>query len=524
MNGQNSNGTKARVGRRRITQQPKPSKNLRRNKGRNKGEADSLVELCRSLILCHTQDGEAYALMEIGGVKEVVPVNSTQFTDWLRTRYEDRRNKVPGKNAVRNAVEQISARARTKGKKIDVHVRLATTNDALYIDLCDDRRQIVEVTANGWKIVNDAPVYFKRPPEARPLPTPTSGGDLEDLRKSINIDNDEDWHLVRGFLLGAFMGPGPHAVLVLTGEQGSLKSTLMRRLCALIDPQSTEEPGPPKEEQDLVIRADNSWMVYFGNVSSLSPELSNAICRLATGSGLRKRKLYTDKGEISINVCRPVILNGIPDFVWALDLEDRSIAVEMTRIPDAARKTKRSSDADFERERPGIFGAVLDALVNAMKYRDSVQLNKKPRLADQAEWITAAEKNLRGGTGCFVDALTDRQAERMRSVAEADSVTPALMKLANNGPFEGTLTEMLAKLSAGGSSSGIPNTARSLGGKLREIAPGLRAKGLVVEPMERKAGSRPWRIALTADSGDGCDGGSDKSTGGKQENKEQGER
>ena len=48
----------------------------------------------------------------------------------------------------------------------------------------------------------------------------------------------------------------------------------------------------------------------FDNVDTLA-RLSDALCRLSTGGGLSKRKLYSDGDVFSVDAMRPVLIAGL---------------------------------------------------------------------------------------------------------------------------------------------------------------------------------------------------------------------
>ena len=70
---------------------------------------------------------------------------------------------------------------------------------------------------------------------------------------------------------------GPFPVLVLSGEQGSAKSTLARLVRLLVDPNTAALRAQPKDERDLVIAAKNSWVLAFDNLRYIPAALSDAI-------------------------------------------------------------------------------------------------------------------------------------------------------------------------------------------------------------------------------------------------------
>ena len=117
--------------------------------------------------------------------------------------------------------------------------------------------------------------------------------------------------------MAALRPTGPYPVLVLTGEQGSAKSTCARMLRALVDPHEAALRAPPRNEHELFIAARNAHVLAFDNLSTVSPWLSDALSRLATGAGFAARKLYTDDEENVISAERPTILNSIDAVVTA---------------------------------------------------------------------------------------------------------------------------------------------------------------------------------------------------------------
>ena len=75
----------------------------------------------------------------------------------------------------------------------------------------------------------------------RPLPLPQGGGTVDDLREFLNVKDDADFVLVVAWLLMALRGHGPYPVLVVAGEQGTAKSTLMALLRQLVEPPTTDQ-------------------------------------------------------------------------------------------------------------------------------------------------------------------------------------------------------------------------------------------------------------------------------------------
>src|SRR5262249_43833709 len=148
---------------------------------------------------------------------------STSFRRWLVHQFFLKTGESPTGEAVRAAVEMIEARAQF-GEDIpvrQVNVRVGGHAGKIYIDLCDDEWRAVEIGVDGWRIVTDPPVRFRRAPGMLPLPEPTRGGSVDKLRSFVNVKSDDDFVLLVSFILAALRDRGPYPILKAWGEPGA---------------------------------------------------------------------------------------------------------------------------------------------------------------------------------------------------------------------------------------------------------------------------------------------------------------
>ena len=94
-----------------------------------------------------------------------------------------------------------------------------------------------------------------------------AGGSIELLRSFINVKSDGDFVLLVAWLVAALRNRGPYPLIVLSGEQGSAKSTFSAVLRALVDPNTAPLRALPRSEHDLFIAASNAHVLAFDNVS-----------------------------------------------------------------------------------------------------------------------------------------------------------------------------------------------------------------------------------------------------------------
>ncbi len=332
-------------------------------------QATRLVALAldAGAALFHTPDGNAYATVAVEGHQETWPLKVRSFRHWLARLFYQAEAKSPHTQAVQDAIEVLQGKALFDGPEIPVYTRLAASSDAIYLDLTDEPWQAVEITASGWRVVTEPPVKFRRAKGMLSLPVPVTGGCLTDLRDFVNVTSEEDWRLLVSWLIAALRPAGPYPVLVVYGEQGSAKSTLVRVLRNLMDPNTAAVRTTPRDERDLVIAAKNGWLIALDNLSRLPDWLSDSLCRLATGSGFATRELYTDDEEAIFEAQRPAVINGIEELATRGDLLDRSILLYLPAIPEKKRKNERDFWTAFEQARPQLLGALLDVVSMALQ-------------------------------------------------------------------------------------------------------------------------------------------------------------
>jgi hypothetical protein len=465
-------------------------------------QASRLVDLAGDADLFHGPDKNGYADIQVNGHRETWPIRSKGFKRWLTGRYFEAYEGAANSEALQAALNTIEAQAQYKGPEREVFVRVGGLDDRIYIDLGDDSWRVIEIDADGWRLVDRPPVRFRRSLGMRPLPMPVPGGYVDTLRSFLNVHSDTDFVLVVAWMLAVLRNRGPYPVLVLTGEQGSAKSSFSAILRALLDPNTAPLRALPREDRDLFIAATNAHVLAFDNVSALPAWMSDTFCRLATSGGFAVRQLYTDQDEVLFEACRPVILNGIEEFVTRPDLADRALILTLDPIPEERRRPEAELWAAFEAERPRILGALLDAVVEGLKRLPETHLPKLPRMADFALWATACETAF-WPVGTFMSAYCANRDLTVDEVIDADSVASAVrMLVAEQATWVGTATDLLDALAkmAGEritKSKNWPNSPRALSGALRRAATFLRKIGINIS-FDRQGRGRARIIHITA--------------------------
>lgn len=469
--------------------------------GRGPTQANILIEIAGAAELFHSAERVAFADVMINDHRETWQVRTKGFRHWLARRFFEETDGAPSSEAMQSALNVVEARALFDGPERPVFVRVGSLEGQLYLDLGDAAWRAIEISASGWRVIETPPVRFRRASGVQPLPVPVRGGAVETLRSFLNVQSDGDFVLVVAWALAVLRNCGPYPVIVLSGEQGSAKSTFSAILRALLDPNTAPLRALPREERDLFIAASNAHVLAFDNVSGLPGWISDTLCRLATGGGFAVRQLHTDQDEILFDATRPVILNGIEDIVTRPDLADRAVLLTLEPIPEERRRTEAELWAEFEVERPRILGVLLDAVAEGLKCLPDTQLPKLPRMADFALWATACETAL-WPAGTFWDAYCGNREEAIEGVISDDPVAAAVRAMMmERTEWTGTASDLLDALTgpAGeriANSRSWPESPRALSGRLRRAATFLRQVGIAVTfEREGRARTRVIRIA-----------------------------
>jgi hypothetical protein len=463
--------------------------------------ADALVARgAEAFELFHDPAGEAWA-WNIAS-HDTLLVSSNSFAERLVRDFYRSKGRVPSQPAVTQAVQALRGLAVFDGPEVPVYVRVGQDLDGrIVLDLADPTHRAIVISRDGWELVEDPPVRLWRPEGMLALPVPTGGGNLDELLgQALGVTDEDSLVLFEGWLLGCVNLAGSKPLLMLSGEQGSGKSERARMLRSVLDPNAAPLRTMPTDERDLAIMARRSAVLGFDNVSVLTDEQSDALCRLATGGGFSTRRLYTDSDEVLFQATRPVMVTSITDVDRQPDLADRSLHITSEVIPDAERRTERDLRAAFFEAHPRVLGALLDAVACALGNLDRTSLPELPRMADAALFVTAAESVLGHEPGTFVEAYRRNRDEAAEVAIDGTLVGRYLLQMGREG-FAGTATQLLWFLEqkAGTEATrrrGWPASPRGLSGIVRRLAPALRASGFDVS-FDRAPHTRERIIRLT---------------------------
>ncbi len=471
------------------------------------GEIVNLAQLnCQEFFT--DERGVPYAAVNINesGSIEVVPIESDRFKNllpmWFFKAHDYSR--APSSEALSVALKIIKGIAMDYKKNIELSLRTARNGGKFLYDLGTDTWMLIEVLPGaGWQIKPHAFPVFKRYPHMLPQVPPDPDATPEDFKrllKYINIKIEDEILLLSH--VASFIVPEiQHPIIILHGSQGAGKTTLFRMIRALIDPSACATLSFPRRQGDLLVCMEQNLCLLFDNISKITQEQSDVLCRAVTGEAQTNRKLYTNNDAYIFKFNRIIGMNGIVLPGDAPDFLDRAIIYSMPHI--SRKKCKNYDDLldNFNLERPKIFGGLLCVISNAMAHISEVHADLKgklPRMAQFATWGEAIARALGYSPMEFCKTYMERLDSQKRELTDTDTVFYLIDKLLSNGKhlsdcdftkkekntykFAGTPTELykelltLAKMEK--LTGGFPKNPRALSARINRLRIDLLNAGI----------------------------------------------
>jgi len=227
-------------------------------------------------------------------------------------------------------------------------------------------------------------------------------------------------------------------------------------------------------------------MLYLDNVSTFTAEVSDQLCRLATGAASSFRVHHTMDEEQRFFVRRPCIVSCIATPSNRGDLLSRSLRITATTLP--RRRTEAAVWRDFDADAGKMVGFLLDCVSAGLRNRAAVAARVEagdlalPRLADFAAWVEAAGEPMGLQPGEFAALLNEEQESMQRKAVDGHPLIDALDAYFQNPEakiVKKTARDLRDMLGARGRIDSLP-AANQFSATFRRLADGLRASGFEV--------------------------------------------
>jgi len=364
------------------------------------------------IIISQNDSSRVYALIKSDDHLETIELGSVSSVSWLKAKYYDEKKEILSDESYKSLIDLIRAKAQFSDKipRESIHKRIAFVGNEIYYDLCSKKWELVKITCDSVSIVKHGvgtPVFHRSNNQASQIePNLRFNGDpLEEFCSLIRMSKNT---LFKVHLVSFLLEQIPVPVMVIIGQQGSIKSTQSGLMKSIVDPSGDKIEDNlshfPKTIDDLNIHLLHNSLVAFDNVSYVSDEISDVLCKAITGAGYPKRKYYTDSEETILKFQRKVILNGITVNVDNGDLAERSIQYFTQKVQGISRLTVQEVEAKFKQLLPDVLGQILVILQKSLQNyaQTKEEIKSLPRMADFAIWGESISQSLGNNKGEFL--------------------------------------------------------------------------------------------------------------------------
>ena len=450
--------------------------------------ADKLVKLAMrdgSTVLFHDEFNKPHVRIVNGTHRETLSINSSAFKHWLSHSYYSEYKKAPNNNALEDAIRALIGQALFAGECMRLHNRMMREDSTIWYDLVDEKWRAIEITAEGWRVVENPPTLFKRQQHQAPQVEPKVGGDVRDILRFVNITDEKQQILFLVLIISYFIPGFPHPIIYSYGPQGAAKSTLSKVSRKVVDPSQIEVVSLPRKEEELVQTLAHHYLLFFDNVSNIEGWISDVLCRAVTGGGVSKRQLYTDDEDIIYNLQSNIGINGIELAAGKPDLLDRCVLFELSRVQE--RVDENDLFVAFEQELPKLLGAIFSALSRTLAIRPSINkegIKPLPRMADFTIWGCAIAEAIGYTKEQFLNAYRSNIGQQNDAVLADHAVATALIDfMADRESWTGSASDLLKELKCAGENLAdeMPKRANGLSKELRKLKSNLEEAGLIVK-------------------------------------------
>lgn len=381
-------------------------------------------------------------------------VNGKVFKHFLTKYLRYKFSMVGTQSAIELLIEQITAELffdKTLPIR-EVFSRIGSFEEKFYYLLSEGK--IVEYAQDHFEIIDSSECKFL-----------IASNFINQVEPNMSCENEiaEILHLLYGFinfkdiddalifliwLLYCFIPstnqcPINHHILVLTGKQGSGKTTALEIINKIVSP-CTNIFESIKNEDDLIMLLSSNYISTFDNIRKISISAQDLLCKACTGGSYTKRKLYTDCETVNINYKSIICLNGISDELASnSDFLDRAIKIELDSIDKDDYKNNIDIKLDFEEALPTILGLIFKILTKVVGTYRKNTLDVAFRFNDFAKFGYEVGKLI---DYTFLNSYSKKIKETKATAINGDIIIETLNLFCHSYNFKGTASELVFEL------------------------------------------------------------------------------
>ena len=302
-----------------------------------------MLEIAAAAPLSLSQHFQPHAQLPHGNC---VPLHSEAFYSWLLLALAEK-GFTPTPHQIGYILRQLDAQAHTRPFLEPVHLRSTKSAPQLYkVEFSTISMEVIEITANSWRIEPDFETRFYRPESSFPFfrPEPIKESLPTCLSKLFRLPSDKSREL-SSWLAHALLGTPALPTLILTGKQRQQAALKLR---TILDPSASSILELPRTSRDLGRLALTNSVMVFSIYTHLPKGKIEMFNQLRHGMPVRLKEVNKHRPPLTTLVHRPIIISAEK----APKVHEEQLVIEVNEVGTT--------------EVPKVFAALLDAAVQAV--------------------------------------------------------------------------------------------------------------------------------------------------------------
>lgn len=380
-------------------------------------------EKVENLIVSEDNSNQIFAKIHNHDHIETVNLDSVNAVNWLMYEHRTFTKAFYGMENYKTAMKHLKSEALFNGTAREkIYVRIAQTKNGIYYDLGGKTWNLVKIFPTGQNLIipyskttptfdrtrgiveQKAPAVRKNKKYSNPL---------DDLCTLLKI-KISDKILFKVHLIHFFLQNQETPIMIITGEHGSIKTTITQSVKKIVDPSSSNSGSLPIDKKELQIDISNKYLSAYDNVSGFKRDVSDILCRAITGDEIAKRALYTDN-DLFVRAYdkKKIVLNGISPNIEYPDFNDRSVYYETSYLPDSEKISKSDYWEKFDELLPYVLDQIFRVLSKMLVTYDEIgnKITPKTRMADFEKYGETISQVLGYDPKKFLEIYFERHGE-----------------------------------------------------------------------------------------------------------------
>jgi len=464
--------------------------------------------LNKKIVISQNDNTQVYACIAEKNYVLNFEMHSRRYQEFIKIRFYKSEKVLFADDVYKSACDTAASLAvfNENTQRVQTHVRIAQLEDSIYYDLATPDRKAIKMTKEKVEMthlsLND-PVFVnsaRTAPQVMPELMITGQG-IPELMNLIRIIPEQQ-ELFKVHLVCLMLESAPVPLMSFVDEMGQGKTTLSGTIKIIIDPQSDvivdNVSKLPKNGVDRIVSFSQKYLHVFDNLSHITPEESDDVCRAVTGSSNEKRKLFSDEDLIVATYKRKFVLNGIGLSVDRGDFIQRTVQYKLTPLTPETMMSNKQYNEKIQKIRPFVLADIFNLMSRSLKMYENVEeelQGKLPRMSDFAIWGECISRCIGNKPGEFLKSYNKTMADSTNEAAENHGIVAYILeRMRGVDSLTEDLTTFYAKASqwaeenyfdTKGKFSTFPKASNKLRPTFQRVNPYLKNYGYVATITDR---------------------------------------